>query len=197
MDGKSSSFPYYNPHVPCYLAWLPLVLLPYVFLWVYGKFLLPFWYSNSILGCERRSSFIQCDYTDQMDPKSTILAEMGRRVCVLYYYVEFLHYWLHVSILFLTISIKTFDRLVRPTYVRVWQSIYFCHHIFWISLWASMTLIATQLPKEDKKLKSSWKFKETKLKTMPKKTRVLVQKFTCRKIHFVKCQSHRPIYHAQ
>lgn len=45
--------------------------------------------------------------------------------------------------------------LVRPTYVRVWQSIYFCHHIFWISLWAFMTLIATQLPKEDKKLKSS------------------------------------------
>jgi len=44
--------------------------------------------------------------------------------------------------------------LVKTTYVRVWQSIYFCHHAFWIGLWAAMTLIGAQM-KSAEKVKSS------------------------------------------
>jgi len=45
--------------------------------------------------------------------------------------------------------------LVRPTYIRVWQSIYFMHHGFWVTLWLSMMVISSQQQKPEKKLKSS------------------------------------------
>jgi len=44
--------------------------------------------------------------------------------------------------------------LIRPTFVAVWQSIYFSHHIFWMTMLVSCTLISKMMPKTEK-IKSS------------------------------------------
>ena len=47
-----------------------------------------------------------------------------------------------------------FYRLIRPTFVAVWQSIYFSHHIFWMTMLVSCTVIGKMMPKTEK-VKSS------------------------------------------
>ena len=166
LDGVSTCIPFYNIDVPCNLAWLSLVLFPHVCLWIYGKIKFKISQTqpvNSVDQCRR--SFTQCHKQIENNSIPPIVDQMAFWLLFCQFHLGILYNWLYVSVCFTSdrlpvhfrfhgILKSNFDRLIRPTFVAVWQSIYFSHHIFWMTMLVSCTVIGKMMPKTEK-VKSS------------------------------------------